>query len=102
MSSVKSSTHFKGTTKSNNKDEEIEEVPEEIGEDNFAPARGYQNLSKSHKEWVIKKLVLSFSSMIEAIPKQNAVADHRGRYKEEDLEYVRLLDASRHVIRAKE
>lgn len=50
---------------------------------------------------VLQDLIRFFGSMVESFPKEYAIPDHQGRYKPEDLEHVKLMDASRCIIKAK-
>ena len=53
------------------------------------------------KNECIRELVQYFGSMVKAVPMEYAIPDNRGRYKPEDLEYSKLLDSSKYVVRAK-
>lgn len=53
------------------------------------------------KDIVINDLIKSFSSMIKSVPRKDAEPDMKGRYRPEDYEHTKLLDASRHVNKAK-
>ncbi len=49
----------------------------------------------------IRELIKCFGSMIKSIPMEYAIPDNKGRYRQEDLTYVKLLDASKYVVKAK-
>ena len=53
------------------------------------------------KDAAIRMLIQCFSSMIESIPKDGAIPDHRGRYRPEDMMHKKLLDSSKQVVKAK-
>lgn len=53
------------------------------------------------KAEVLRELIKSFSSLIQSRPKEGAMLDYRGKYRVEDMEYMKLMDASKYVIRAK-
>lgn len=53
------------------------------------------------KDIAIRGLIQCFGSMIESFPSSNALPDHNGRYRAEDMIHRKLLDASKQVLRAK-
>lgn len=54
------------------------------------------------KDIAIRVLIQSFGSMVESIPRDDAIPDHRGRFRPEDMVHHKLLDALNHVVRARE
>lgn len=54
------------------------------------------------KDVVIRLLIQCFGSMIESHPKPNAVIDNRGKIRLEDMDHRKLIDASRHIVKARE
>jgi hypothetical protein len=76
-------------------------------EDQFEAALSSQGLRNTwmeggvKKDIVIRVLIQCFASMVESEVKQDAVPDHKGRYRQEDMIYHKLLDASKQVVKAK-
>lgn len=54
------------------------------------------------KDIAIRMLLQCFGSMVESIPNEDAIPDHRGRYRPEDMSHKKLLDASKQVVKAKQ
>lgn len=52
------------------------------------------------KDILIRKLIHYFSSMLESTPKDDAIPDHRGHFRPDDLIHRKLLDTIGNVIRA--
>lgn len=93
-------------------DQEEEKVEDEIAarneaeEDQFEAAMGIRNVDTwsaggVKKDIVIRILVQCFASMVESTPREGSIPDFKGRFKPEDMEYHKLLDASRQVVKAK-
>jgi hypothetical protein len=57
--------------------------------------------SGPQKNAAIRILIQCFGSMVEAVAKDGAVPDHRGRYRQEDMQFHKLLDAAKQVVKAK-
>lgn len=55
----------------------------------------------ARKDVVIRILVQCFASMVESLPREDAIPDFKGRYRSEDLVHVKLLDANKQVVKAK-
>eukprot|EP00981_Chlorochromonas_danica_P010063 scaffold2998_cov158-Ochromonas_danica.AAC.1 len=55
----------------------------------------------ARKDVVIRILVQCFASMVESLPREDAIPDYKGRYRSEDLVHVKLLDANKQVVKAK-
>ena len=85
---------------------EMEEMLEEQLEDQFEAtlaAKGNNTWSAGgvRKDIAIRVLVNCFSSMVEFMPREGAIPDNKGRYRNEDLVYTKLLDAAKQVSKAK-
>jgi hypothetical protein len=97
----------------NKENEDINEDEEEIGDDNeedmedqfeAALASRGTNTWKTggvKKDIAIRGLIQCFGSMIESFPSEDALPDHRGRYRFEEMIHKKLLDASKQVLKAK-
>lgn len=75
-------------------EEEIEKMFESRNKDVWSAA----GVKKSE---VIRELMKHFGSMVKGIPHEHAIPDNSGRYREEDKTFHKLLDASKHVVKAK-
>lgn len=53
------------------------------------------------KNEVVRELIKCFGSMVESHVLPFSIPDHNGRYKAEDMQFSKLLDASKYVARAK-
>jgi hypothetical protein len=53
------------------------------------------------KDIAIRVLIQCFGSMVQSIPRDDALPDHRGRFRQEDMVHHKLLDAAKQVVRAK-
>lgn len=56
----------------------------------------------AQKDVAIRVLIQCFGSMVESHAKPDAVPDFRGRIRSEDMEHRKLLDASKHVVKARQ
>lgn len=56
----------------------------------------------AQKDVAIRVLIQCFGSMIESQAKPDAIPDFRGRIRPEDMEHRKLLDASKHVVKARQ
>lgn len=54
------------------------------------------------KDVAIRVLIQCFGSMIESHAKPDAIPDFRGRIRSEDMNHRKLLDASKHVVKARQ
>lgn len=90
--------------------EEEEEVVEQEDQDELADQIEAAMARRGNNIWVtggpqkdaaIRMLIQCFGSMIESMPKDDALPDHRGRYRPEDMIHKKLLDASKQVVKAK-
>lgn len=55
----------------------------------------------SQKNEIVRELIKCFGSMVESHAKEYAIPDHMGRFRPEDKNYEKLLDAPKFVTRAK-
>lgn len=53
------------------------------------------------KDIAIRVLIQCFGSMVQSIPRDDSLPDHRGRFRLEDMVHHKLLDAAKQVVRAK-
>lgn len=86
-------------------DEENDMVQDEM-EDKLeaaAMARGNQVWQQGGpaKDAALRMLIQCFGSMVESVPNEDAIPDHRGRYRPEDMSHKKLLDSSKQVVKAK-
>ena len=105
--SKKSKREEEGSGDENNaaEDEQEDLIQEELADKLEAAmyARGNTVWSSEGpaKDIAIRMLIQCFGSMIESIPREDAIPDHRGRYRPEDMQHKKLLDASKQVVKAK-
>lgn len=60
------------------------------------------NMGGPQKDAAIRVLIQCFGSMIESSPRPDALPDYKGRIRLEDMEHHKLLDASKHVVKARQ
>jgi hypothetical protein len=82
--------------------EELQEENEEIEEEDPLKNLLSEKQKATHKDVVVRVLVQCFASMVEASPREDATPDFRGRYNANDMVFKKLLDASKHVIKARQ
>lgn len=83
-------------------DGEVEDDDEEQIEQMFdARNKDVWSTSGPKKNECIRELIKYFGSMLKAVPMEYAIPDNRGRYRPEDMEYSKLLDSSKYVVKAK-
>jgi hypothetical protein len=75
-------------------EQELEAMLEAKPKDTWASEGG-------KRDEVVRELIRCFGSMVESREKEYALADHNGRFKMEDMQYEKLLDAPKYVARAK-
>lgn len=56
----------------------------------------------AQKDVAIRVLIQCFGSMIESHAAPHAIPDFRGRIRAEEMEHRKLLDASKHVVKARQ
>lgn len=104
--SKKSKREEDGSGDENNAEDEQEDLVQEELADKLEAAmyaRGNTVWASDGpaKHIAIRMLIQCFGSMIESTPREDAIPDHRGRYRPEDMEHKKLLDASKQVVKAK-
>lgn len=57
--------------------------------------------NSAKKNEVVRELIKCFGSMVESHAREYAIPDIKGRFKPDDLVYVKLLDAPKYVAKAK-
>jgi hypothetical protein len=55
----------------------------------------------ARKDIVIRVLIYCFGSMVESVPRDDAIPDFKGRFRADDMIFQKLLDVSKQVVKAK-
>ncbi len=83
-----------------NEQDAVDEEMELFENENSTQKDCWKNKGRLRDE-VIRDLIKCFASMVQSSPIEYAICDNRGRFRQEDLKFTKLLDASKYIIRAK-